>query len=194
MKEGGVDVDSLFAKIEESIIKVLIAVEPHMLDSLNKCADHISNCFELYGFDVILDNTFRPWVLECNVCPSLSSSSGFDKQIKNQLLSDTLNLVGFFPYDKGKFKQAQKRNLYSATPVEEKLMNISRGIKELADLKYENCIERLTPLDWEILFQSYEEMYRKGDFERIFPPASISQIDYYAKFFQLPRRNNIILW
>lgn len=52
-------------------------------------------CFEIYGFDVIIDAKLRPWLLEVNVSPSLSSSSPLDKQIKTMLLSDTLYLIGF---------------------------------------------------------------------------------------------------
>ena len=52
-------------------------------------------CFEVYGFDVLIDANLRPWLLEVNVSPSLSSSSPLDKQIKTTLLSDTLYLIGF---------------------------------------------------------------------------------------------------
>ena len=71
-----------------------------MLHSINKTPDHRNNCFELYGFDVLIDENFNPWLLECNVCPSLSSSSPLDKKIKTSLICDILNLVGFTPYDK----------------------------------------------------------------------------------------------
>lgn len=62
-------------------------------------------CFELYGFDVILDKNLKPWVLEVNVSPSLSSSSPFDKKIKTMLICDTLTLVGVKPYDKRKVEK-----------------------------------------------------------------------------------------
>jgi len=71
-----------------------------MLVSSNKLAEHRNNCYELYGFDILLDHKLKPYILECNVCPSLSSASALDKRIKYSLLSDTLNLVGFYPYDK----------------------------------------------------------------------------------------------
>ncbi|MFN9906079.1 MAG: hypothetical protein ACK56F_08145 [bacterium] len=41
-----------------------------------------SSCFELYGFDVLLDEGLQPWLLEINVLPSLSTSSVLDKRVK----------------------------------------------------------------------------------------------------------------
>ena len=64
-----------------------------------------SCCFEVYGFDVIIDAKMRPWILEVNVSPSLSSSSLLDKQIKTMLLSDTLYMVGFKLIDRKKLEQ-----------------------------------------------------------------------------------------
>ena len=64
-----------------------------------------SCCFEIYGFDVIIDSKLRPWILEVNVSPSLSSSSALDKQIKTMLLSDSLYLIGFHLLDRKKLEQ-----------------------------------------------------------------------------------------
>jgi hypothetical protein len=36
----------------------------------------------------------KPWVLEVNVLPSLSSSSLFDKRIKTMVVCDALTIVG----------------------------------------------------------------------------------------------------
>ena len=51
-------------------------------------------CFELFGFDVMLDADARPWLLEVNVSPDLASSSPLDERLKGSLVSDTLHLVG----------------------------------------------------------------------------------------------------
>ena len=48
-----------------------------------------SNCFELYGFDVIVDRDMKPWLLEVNVFPSLrTDSSPLDRRIKMKLVED----------------------------------------------------------------------------------------------------------
>lgn len=94
-------------KINSIIVKTAIAVEPFMNEG--KFHKHRKNCFELYGFDVLLDDKLSPWLLEVNVCPSLSSSSPLDRKIKTTLISDILNLLGFIPYIKS--KKTKKNNL-----------------------------------------------------------------------------------
>ncbi|CAK0880867.1 unnamed protein product, partial [Prorocentrum cordatum] len=50
----------------------------------------------MYGFDVLVDDQLRPWLLEVNICPSLSSGSPLDKRIKTKegFVADTFTLVG----------------------------------------------------------------------------------------------------
>jgi len=75
-----------------------------MTDMYLRSTEHRNNCFELYGFDILIDKNLKPWLLEVNVCPSLNSSSPLDRKIKHTLLSDLLNLIGVVPYDKSKFE------------------------------------------------------------------------------------------
>lgn len=36
-----------------------------------------SRLFELFGFDLMIDEQYRVWIIECNSVPSLSESNGF---------------------------------------------------------------------------------------------------------------------
>ena len=100
-EDRGISYDFVFAQIKDVIVKTLISVEPHIVGSLNKCPPGNRNsCFELYGFDVIIDENLKPWLLEVNVFPSLSSSSPFDKIVKSQLICDVFTLIGLRGYDK----------------------------------------------------------------------------------------------
>ena len=61
-----------------------------------------SNCFDLFGFDIILDQDLKPWILEVNLSPSLAFDSPLDFHIKSNLIIDALNLVGIRKYNRNK--------------------------------------------------------------------------------------------
>lgn len=95
-------------KIKDVIIKSLISAEPHIVNSTNRASKYKNNFFELYGFDILLDSTLKPWLLEINISPSLNSSSPLDKKIKTMLLSDIFNTIGIVPYDKKIYEKEQE--------------------------------------------------------------------------------------
>ena len=63
---------------------------------------HRQNCFEVFGFDILLDSDLKPWLVEVNLSPSLSSDSPLDHSIKANLLTDTFNMVGIKRFDRKK--------------------------------------------------------------------------------------------
>lgn len=50
-------------------------------------------CFELLGFDVMLDSQFKPWLLEVNHTPSFSTDTPLDSFIKKSSVRDTMKLM-----------------------------------------------------------------------------------------------------
>ena len=98
-------------RIKDVIIKTLQSVEPHIVSTCQRCTKHRNVCFELFGFDILLDSKLKPWLLEVNISPSLSSSSPLDKKIKTMLIVDTLNLVGVFPYDRKQYERETEQTL-----------------------------------------------------------------------------------
>jgi D-alanine-D-alanine ligase-like ATP-grasp enzyme len=51
------------------------------------------HCFELYGFDILLDANLKPWLIEVNASPSLTTTTEIDRQIKMNLINDTFRIV-----------------------------------------------------------------------------------------------------
>ncbi|GIL69715.1 hypothetical protein Vretimale_10189 [Volvox reticuliferus] len=77
--------DRLFADIEGVILK-----------SLRACQNIIVNdrhCFELYGYDIIVDENLKPWLIEVNASPSLTTTTQADRLLKHRVISDTINII-----------------------------------------------------------------------------------------------------
>jgi len=51
----------------------------------------------MLGFDILIDENLKPWLLEVNAAPSLSCESSLDLSIKSSLIRDLFNLVGIYP-------------------------------------------------------------------------------------------------
>ncbi|XP_046980773.1 probable tubulin polyglutamylase TTLL2 [Schistocerca americana] len=53
-----------------------------------------ANCFEFYGFDVLVDSSLRPWLLEVNLSPALGNDCDVDAAVKKPMLHDMFDLLG----------------------------------------------------------------------------------------------------
>jgi tubulin polyglutamylase TTLL1 len=67
-----------------------------MVQSLRACQNVIINdrhCFECYGYDMLIDSDLKPWLLEVNASPSLTTTTPSDRALKLQLINDIFNIV-----------------------------------------------------------------------------------------------------
>ncbi|KAF6769370.1 hypothetical protein AHF37_11168 [Paragonimus kellicotti] len=60
-------------RIEDIIVKSFLSVVGPIASACNMFHASRSQCFELYGFDIIVDENFRPWLLE--IKPELCTSN-----------------------------------------------------------------------------------------------------------------------
>lgn len=49
----------------------------------------------MLGFDFLVDDKFKPWLLEVNGSPGFHFDSGMDYTVKKHVLADTLRLLRF---------------------------------------------------------------------------------------------------
>ncbi|XP_061590845.1 probable tubulin polyglutamylase TTLL9 [Cololabis saira] len=84
-KHGREVVETLFKEIDNIFVRSLQSVQKIIIND--------KHCFELYGYDILLDQNLKPWLIEVNASPSYTASSQEDGEMKCRLLEDTLNVV-----------------------------------------------------------------------------------------------------
>jgi tubulin polyglutamylase TTLL1 len=77
--------DKLFNEMSWLIVHSLKAVAPVMVSD--------RHCYECYGYDIIIDDLLKPWLIEVNASPSLSSTTVSDRIMKYRLINDIINVV-----------------------------------------------------------------------------------------------------
>lgn len=99
LREHNVNDERLFGRIKDIVIKTIISTEPVLHNAFQMHVPHRNNCFQLFGFDVMIDDELNPWLLEVNLSPSLSCDSPLDHRIKAHLIADLFNLAGILNND-----------------------------------------------------------------------------------------------
>ena len=59
--------------------------------------------FQLLGFDILLSDKLKPWLIEVNHMPSFRADSGIDLKIKSSLIEDTLNILNITAEERIKY-------------------------------------------------------------------------------------------
>ncbi|CAF0873151.1 unnamed protein product [Rotaria sp. Silwood1] len=185
LRKQNQDANTLWRDIQNIVIKTVFLAQPHLFAAYRMCRPGASPasesvCFELLGFDILVDQNLKPWVLEVNRCPSFGTNEQIDFDIKMKLLLDTFELLRFRTSDRKKSLAIEKaeaqRRLYSNMGKTSRLLDdtsliLSNGTyrdfrtrqKRLADVK-----EKLYLLQRETARETFENRHL-GSFIRLFP-------------------------
>ena len=100
LREQGADDAALFRRLDDMIRLTVLAARDPMLQRTRATGADPRGCYELLGMDCMVDADLRPWLLECNLSPSLSVAArpedGGEREaeIKRALVHDLVRLVG----------------------------------------------------------------------------------------------------
>ncbi|CAN0229674.1 unnamed protein product, partial [Laminaria digitata] len=100
--------DQVQRSVEDVVLRTMAAADGDMTTHAHQATRHRDCCYELFGFDVLLDEHLKPWLLEVNISPSLFGSSALDRRIKGTLVADIFHLVGFRPFDRTALRREER--------------------------------------------------------------------------------------
>jgi len=84
-KFGTTKINALFIELQEIILKSFYSVQKVIMND--------KHCFELYGYDLLIDENLKPWLIEINANPSLSSNTQSDNEMKVKMLDDMMTVL-----------------------------------------------------------------------------------------------------
>ena len=148
---GKINTEQLWSSICLLVVKSLVAVDDKMIFQ--------PNCFELFGYDILIDETLRPWLLEVNASPSLARENALDKRIKNTMLKDLVNLLDVAPFDRAALSRIISRRLSQ--------MSKNRNLMGRNDAELEKDLKDILG---DYIPRKYGELPKNmGNFERLAP-------------------------
>ena len=68
-----------------------------------------SRCFEVLGFDIMLDEKLQPYLIEVNHLPSFGTDAPLDKAIKSKVIEQAMSVVQAKPDDRRVYEKTQRR-------------------------------------------------------------------------------------
>uniref|UniRef100_A0A3B4CHM5 Tubulin tyrosine ligase-like family, member 7 n=1 Tax=Pygocentrus nattereri TaxID=42514 RepID=A0A3B4CHM5_PYGNA len=183
------DVAKFWGDVSELVVKTLIVAEPHVLHAYRMCRPgqppgSDSVCFEVLGFDIILDRKLKPWLLEINRAPSFGTDQKIDYDVKKGVLLNALKLLNIRASDKRRNLAQQKaeaqRRLYGQGSMKKLSAGSSEWEKQRLTLerRKEELKERLAQVRKQISREEHEKRHL-GNYRRIYPPEDKLLLEKY---------------
>ncbi|KAL8178395.1 UNVERIFIED_CONTAM: Tubulin polyglutamylase ttll7 [Gekko kuhli] len=189
LQTNQLDVSKFWNDISELVVKTLIVAEPHVLHAYRMCRPgqppgSDSVCFEVLGFDILLDRKLKPWLLEINRAPSFGTDQKIDYDVKKGVLLNALKLLNIRTSDKRKNLAQQKaeaqRRLYGHGSMKRLSPVSSDWEKQRHSLerRREELKERLAQVRRQISKEQHENRHM-GNYRRIYPPDDKMLLEKY---------------
>ncbi|CUF24506.1 tubulin-tyrosine ligase, putative, partial [Bodo saltans] len=180
---------ALMAKAKRVIVETLLAAKSNISAATKRqnVGNGGDNYVELFGFDIMFDDSGNAWLIEVNTLPSLESSSTMDYHVKSAVTTDLLNMgqLELFRRPASAFETCGV-----IPPMETADPNVLRRLGDLlhseSGLCHEGASSDMTiPSSSNSLFELqmklYDEHRYRGGFERIFPSSKHPLVPHHMQ-------------
>ena len=95
IKSTGGDIDKLWNDIDNVIVLSIISGINYLRKNANEqCPGYgINRCFQIIGFDILLDKNLKPYILEINYRPSLKCNTEKAFELKERMIKDSIKIA-----------------------------------------------------------------------------------------------------
>lgn len=177
----GIDTVKLRKELEEiAMIGILAGLSSARQDHRRNLKRYRRCSYEFLGIDVMLDENMKPWLLEINVSPGLTSSSGLDRRVKREVVYDTFNVIRIMDFSVEDTKNCREyvrvENVLKASLTKERIEEVKSGRVKPWD----------APVfaDYMIIREFVEEQRRRRGFHRVYPKRKdMDKFDYCIEEF-----------
>ncbi len=200
----GYDVARLWRDMKEVAVKTLIACESEVFNKLQALNGRDKCCYEVFGFDMLLNESLYVYLIEVNIYPSMATGSPLDKRIKQTMIADALQIKGVPVPGKGAVggshscggeqdSNSAGSSLGSTPGRKGKSMTAKQRREVLRRRLRTGRLGKFSGEDLAVIKESAAEFARAAstNYDIAFPSAR--SIRRLAPFFISPRYNNTLL-
>ena len=166
----GINFKKIWEQMADISIKSILAVRDLFMKTVKQNGTKDKNHFKLFGYDFLVEEDLKVYLIEVNSRPSLIMGDINDLKLKPQLIADTLNIVGITPYSHDYKDNFQSYDYNGYDINEDDLDDNEDGVNRAL------C----------------EFGRPRGRFELIFPLKN--KVNYYKKFYKGDLTADEMLW
>lgn len=178
LTQQGYDSEKFWKDMCDVIVKTILMIQPilaHTYHTSIPDENENNNCFEVLGFDILVDRKCKPWyiiiiiiyrLMEVNHSPSFTCDSPLDNQVKTEVIGTTLSMLQVSAYDRKHVTKyhgiSAKRRLYGGDTTKNSIDKVK--IKEKyeekrakLEAKYANILKLIYPSDDPELQKKYDQ-------------------------------------
>ena len=135
---NNISYEKLYSEVGDIFVKMMITVREKIIENIEKTKLQYSNFYHLIGFDIILDENLKPYLLETNRRCGFRNDNDAEKYYTYNIVADTLNIIGLRPKDLNSKSEKKSKEDIIKENVEESLCELDRprgGYKLIFPLK-----------------------------------------------------------